>query len=204
MNDSNDSPGMIESSLARLSRLGAASPREEPEVDAALGEALEAALALIGARCGAVVIRGEVGAPGRLVTSGFADVPEWLRSLGDELDRPPPEGVLAVALHHRGGEVGRLVLAETEGGFGAGDADILGPVAAQAAALIALARAEAAAERTGTDLAARWGRRDGASTPLPSPWRTRYVPPRRSGRTRLFQRFPTHLPGRPQVGLPVR
>lgn len=55
-------------------------------------------------------------------------------------------------LRHRDADVGRLVLADKDGGFGAGDADILRPVAAQVSAVVALARAEAAAERIRTDL----------------------------------------------------
>ena len=154
MNDSDQTAGTIQASLARISGLGAASLRldQDPDLDAALGEALAAARALTSARRGAVATRGEAGEPGQVVTSDFAEPPDWLRSLSDGPDRPLPEGVLTVPLHHRGGEVGRLVLAEKDGGFEAGDADILGPVAAQAAVVVALARAEAAAERIGADL----------------------------------------------------
>ena len=157
MSSQNEAEQRIDAVLEQIARLGEASRRmgQGPDLETVLGEALDAALALTGARGGAVAALDEAGQLRELAASGFDDVPDWLRSpAGTAPDAPPPEGVLRMAMRHRGSDVGYLFLAEKEGGFTDRDKDILRPVASQAAAAIAHARAQGSAERTRAELEA--------------------------------------------------
>ena len=138
----------IEALRASISRLSAANLRisESPDLETVLGEALEGARYLTGARCGAIATLDEAGQPEAWVTSGvaeerrrrlaawpdglrfiehvrglaaplrLADVPSYVGSLGFVPDQGLPPTLLGMPIRHRGVDVGYLFLAEKEGG----------------------------------------------------------------------------------------
>ncbi|MCY4547140.1 MAG: response regulator [Defluviicoccus sp.] len=154
---SHDEPGRVIGALhERISRLGTASLRiaDSPDLETLLGEALEAALALSGARAGAIAALDGTGQTREFATSGFQQSPARPRSPGESPAEPTSDGIPRMPLRHRGVDVGYLVLGEKEGEFTDEDRELLLPIASQAAAAIAAARAQGDAGRVRADLEA--------------------------------------------------
>ena len=133
---------------AALLRIGASL-----DLETVLGEVVESARALSGARYGAIATMDETGAPQDFVTSGFTeeqhrnmegwpdgpklfecirdlegplripDLPAYARALGFSADLMLATAFLGTPMRHRGVHVGNFYLAEKEGGAAFNDAD---------------------------------------------------------------------------------
>ena len=150
----------------RISRLSGAISRIGASVDAdtILREVVENTRALTGARYGVIATIDLAGENRDLVTSGFtseehrqlADLPAYVRSLGDSAEAAGSKTFLETPMRHRGVHVGNLLLAEKEDGreFTSEDEEIVLLLASQAAAAIANARAHGDEQPARADLEA--------------------------------------------------
>ena len=181
----NDESGWESEALReRIAGLSAAAPRigESPDLAAVLGEAVEGACALTGARYGAIATLDAAGLPVEFVTSGLgederrhlaqwpdgprliaqlrglpgplrlADLPAHVDSLGLVSERTLPATFLGTPIRHRGDDLGYLFLADKDGGFTGVDEELVAPLASQAAAAIADTRTDSAAGRVRANL----------------------------------------------------
>ena len=162
-----DEPGRKREELPEhvaLARASASTVGASANLEGLLKEPLEGACALTGARCGAVVTRGEAGQASEFLTVGLAAderrqllghlrglevppkpaaVPFWADSLGAAREK----AFLGAPIRHGSAAVGYVCLAKEAGGFTGNDEKLLQLLASQAGVAVACARTQTAAQR---------------------------------------------------------